>query len=80
MGQIITYRHHEVVVSVDRDNQGKHRDNCLCHRNCLYFKPNTSDNCSIAQSLFDICVQSNVVTPVWECAKYKSRKYDRGAA
>lgn len=49
--------------------RGKHREHCLCWR-CLNFKPGTEDNCRIAKRLYQICVEENLVTPVYECPAY----------
>jgi len=66
MGRIVEYSHYGVLVAVDEDLKGKHREHCLCYR-CNLFHPNQETNCPIAQSLYEICVKENVVTPVYEC-------------
>ncbi len=63
------YVHHGHYVYVMSELKGKHREHCLCSQ-CAAFKPNTLDNCKIAQSLFEICVRENLVTPVYECPCY----------
>lgn len=64
---IVQYTHHDALVSVDEDLKGKHRNHCLCYK-CGSFKPETREgNCPIANKLFQICVDENVVTPVYEC-------------
>ena len=50
--------------------KGKHRDHCLCHQNCMHFKPNEPDNCEIAQANFENCVKYGTVQPMWECPKF----------
>ena len=68
---IITYEHHGVEVSVREHLKGRHREHCLCWQNCEFFFPNDKyNNCPIAMELYDLCVLSNVTTPVWECSKY----------
>lgn len=53
---------------------GKHRDHCLCY-SCALFNPDFRNlNCPIANKLFAICVEHNVVTPVWECHDFKSKE------
>lgn len=69
---IVTYNHHGVDVSVQRHLQGLHRQHCLCFQKCMYFKPNTPDNCQIAQDNFEVCKKHNLTTPVYECPKYKA--------
>ena len=71
MGKIITYNHHNCNVNVDEDLKGKHTNFCLCYRNCIYFKPGKEDNCEIANANYQLCVKYNLVTPVFECPKYK---------
>ncbi|HOH62248.1 MAG TPA: hypothetical protein PK698_07260 [Bacilli bacterium] len=51
---------------------GKHREHCLCWLGCKYFKPNTPENCEVAQKLFQFDIDNGVTTPVWECIKYES--------
>ena len=54
------------------NNQGKHRDNCLCWQDCKHFFPDDREkNCDIANGLFEMDVSCGLVTPVWECPKYE---------
>lgn len=71
--QIEKYEHHGQLVTVRSDLKGKHREYCLCFRDCKYFHPSTIENCPIASALFTICCQHNVVTPVWECKLYEEK-------
>jgi hypothetical protein len=50
--------------------RGKHRKHCLCHQNCMLFKPNEPDNCEIAQANFENCMKFGTVQPMWECPKF----------
>jgi hypothetical protein len=69
---IIKYNHHGSEVSVIEENQGKHRQNCLCFLGCRHFKPKErKNNCEIARKLFNLCVDYGLATPVWECAKFE---------
>ena len=68
--KIEVYTHHRVVVSVQRALKGKHRDHCLCFQGCKWFKPNTLENCPIAQALYEFDVRHGAVTPMWECSKF----------
>ncbi|NTW33724.1 MAG: hypothetical protein HGB12_14070 [Bacteroidetes bacterium] len=70
MNKIIKYEHHGKEVSVREDLKGTHAKHCLCFENCEFFKPNTIDNCLIAQSLFEFDIDYGVTTPVFECVKY----------
>ena len=63
------YKHHDAEVWVNPNLRGKHRQHCLCW-DCKNFHPNTNDNCSIANKLFQICVDHDLVTPVYECPKF----------
>lgn len=65
------YVHHSREVSVMSHLKGKHREHCLCFQGCSRFKPNTPENCAIAQAIYDNCVRFDIVTPVWECPKFE---------
>ena len=67
--KIIKYVHHDVDVCVREDLKGKHREFCLCY-SCDNFHPGESNNCLIAQAIYENCVKFDVVTPVWECPLY----------
>ena len=64
------YEHHGVQVSVFSELKGKHRDHCLCYK-CRFFHPGMSGNCNIAKDVYNNCVKHNLVTPVFECAKFE---------
>ena len=72
MSKYEQYEHHGCEVWVEKKLKGKHRDHCLCW-NCQSFKPDTVDNCKIAASLFKICQEHNLVTPVYECQIFKAK-------
>lgn len=71
---IVTYPHqfsqpeprtHEMAVF--KELQGQHKERCLCFR-CKKFKPEDRDeNCPVANLLFAVCVQCDIVAPVAEC-------------
>ena len=69
--QLEQYEHHGTKVTVNSELKGKHAEHCLCYANCKYFKPNTKDNCELAQELYEYDVKHGMVTPVWECPKYE---------
>lgn len=72
MSNIVKYEHHGETVSVQEHLQGKHREHCLCYLNCKHFTPtNRETNCPIANAAFKVCVDFNVVSPIWECPKYE---------
>ncbi len=71
---VIQYEHHNVVVSVQEHLKGKHREHCLCYQDCIHFKPNTPNNCKIAQELYELDVKLGLTTPVWECPVYEEDK------
>lgn len=66
------YVHHSgtTPVFVRTDLKGKHRNYCLCF-SCNRFHPGRVGNCPIAQALYKNCLKHNVVTPVWECPRFK---------
>ena len=56
---------------VKSDLKGKHRDHCLCW-NCVNFDPDDHENnCNIARSVYALCVEFNMVIPVWECPYFE---------
>ena len=66
------YEHHGKEVSVKTELKGKHRDHCLCY-GCDKFKPDTEDNCEIANAVFENCTDFHIVSPVWECPKFQEK-------
>ena len=71
MARIMQYRHHGVLVKVDRELKGKHREHCLCFRQCQRFHPEDREkNCKIANVLFEVDRAFGIVTPVYECPLY----------
>ncbi len=73
--RVIKYKHHREWVSVREDLKGKHKEHCLCYEKCVYFFPGEPKyNCSVAQSVFDLCVTQDLVLPVWECPDYTTEK------
>ena len=69
--KFISYEHHGKIVYVEIDQKGLHREVCLCY-DCIEFKPGVpEENCSIANMVYALCIAMDVVTPVWECPKFK---------
>lgn len=67
------YEHHGVMVAVNPELKGEHRQHCLCFE-CRKFKPGAPEtNCPIANLNYAICLAHNIVTPVYECPKFKSK-------
>ena len=75
---IVEYIHHGTLVKVDSALMGKHHDHCLCWK-CGLFKPGTSKNCAVAQKLYQICVEHDLVTPVYECPLFQQQPARNGA-
>ena len=48
-------------------------EECLCW-NCSRLKPQQPDNCSIAESLYRICVEYGVATPVTRCPVWQPKQ------
>lgn len=71
--KVVQYEHHGAVVSVRESLKGLHREYCLCYR-CVSFKPGEEDNCPMAKALYALCVQFDMVTPVWECSKFGEKE------
>ena len=75
MINIIKYIHHGTMVSVHESDKGKHRDHCLCWQNCRFFNPDDREkNCSIANGLYEMDISCGIVTPVWECPRFDTKK------
>ena len=70
MGNIIWYEHHRDLVAVDADLQGKHKEHCLCFR-CRIFKPNTPENCDLAEQNYRSCKINGMTMPVYECPQFE---------
>lgn len=69
-----TYSHHGEEVKVRSDLKGKHREYCLCY-SCNKFYPNDEKkNCPISNSVYDNCIEFNIVTPVWECGDFEEKE------
>lgn len=66
---IVEYEHHGAKVFVDESLKGTHREHCLCFK-CGNFHPGTPENCKKAQRLYQLCVDENMVTPVFECPSF----------
>jgi hypothetical protein len=58
------------LVWVRKCLKGKHRSHCLCHA-CAKFRPGQATHCKIAAANFKLCVEHNVVTPVYECPEFE---------
>ena len=70
MSEYVRYVHHGQRVWVRKDLRGKHRDVCLCLA-CAKFAPNEDGNCILAQTNYEFCVRTGLVTPVWECPVFE---------
>ena len=70
----VKYNHHGKDVWVEWKLMGKHREHCLCFQCILLDIEDREKNCSIANQVFDLCVKENLVLPVWECPKFKSKE------
>jgi len=62
------YNHHGMEVAVYKDLKGQHRNHCLCY-DCEEFKGGSlnEEGCPLAREVFGLCVEHNLVLPVWEC-------------
>lgn len=69
--KITTYERDGRNLSVRADAKGKHQEYCLCHMYCVYYKPDSPDNCEIAQKNLELCKEHGVTLPVFECPKYE---------
>ena len=70
MLKVVKYNHHGVEVSTSLEYKGIYKQVCLCINGCKRFKPNTTENCEIAQANFENCVKFNTVQPITECPNF----------
>jgi hypothetical protein len=67
------YEHFGKSVWVRKKLRGKHRKHCLCF-SCSKFKPGMPEtNCHIANLNYALCLQCNLVTPVYECIEFSEK-------
>lgn len=59
-------------VYVNPTTESLRESECLC-LNCGNLKPGQSDNCHIAQALYQICVKENVAFPITRCPIWKPK-------
>lgn len=76
---IIQYEHHGTMVHVKKKLKGRHKNSCLCFAPCELFKPNTTENCPIAEKVYALCVNQSLVLPVWECPQFRPKVKNDGA-
>jgi len=69
------YIHHEKEVWVEMSLKGKHRENCLCYSCKKFNTENRDKNCKTANTLYALCVEFDVVTPVYECPNFEEIIY-----
>ena len=70
MSKFIQYKHHDTLVWVNEELKGKHREHCLCF-SCIKFNPGIpEENCSIANLNYAVCLNNNMVLPVYECPEF----------
>jgi hypothetical protein len=73
--KFVKFDHWEKKVWSREDLRGKHREHCLCY-SCKNFHPNKWDrdnNCPIARAVYALCVEFNLVTPVYECPAFDQK-------
>jgi hypothetical protein len=74
--KFVSYDHYGSINFVREDLKGQHREHCLCF-SCLKFHPkpeDMSENCPRARLLYNFCVLTGMVTPVWECSEFAENK------
>lgn len=64
MNKYTIYHRHGVPVAVREDLKGKHRQHCLCYK-CHFW-----DGCEIRKAVYELNVEHNITTPVWECPRF----------
>ncbi len=74
MNKFEQYEHHGKMVWVNKALKGKHRDHCLCF-SCCKFNPGTPEgNCPLANLNYAVCIQCDMVLPVYECPSFQERE------
>jgi hypothetical protein len=64
------YIHHGHWVWVRRDIKGKHWEPTIC-LDCAKYRPDTHENCPIAEDLFGHCKEYHLALAVFECPMFK---------
>lgn len=73
MASFIRYTHHDKEVWARRTLIGEHRKHCLCW-DCKKFDPQDRiKNCPIANMVYKLCAENDLVLPVWECPVFESK-------
>ena len=67
--KVVWYEHHGKMVAVRSLYRGHHKQHCLCYL-CSKFHPCMSDNCPVAQRVYELDVEFGITTPVWECPEF----------
>jgi len=68
-----SYNHHGEYVMVRVDLKGKHSDYCACYDCTKFCLEDSSRNCHKANLIHALCVELNMVLPVWECPDFERR-------
>ena len=70
------YDHHGTEVSVRKDLKGKHREHCLCYSCDIFNIDDPEKKCKHANALYEFLKANDaiMVSPVWECAKFKEKE------
>ena len=71
----IKYVHHGKEVWVNAELKGLHREHCLCHScELLDIGEDRDKNCDVARAVFALCMEYNLVLPVFECSRFEEIK------
>ena len=63
--------HHGGMVWTRTALEGLYRMHCLCVDCAKLAQDNCEGNCLIANALYALCVDHNIVAPVWECPDFE---------
>jgi hypothetical protein len=66
--------HHGRTVWAHTDNQGTHRENCLCFSCANFHMEEPEKKCPIANELYQFCVKYGMTTPVFECPNFAAEE------
>lgn len=68
-GKPVQEEHYETMVWVNPTTESLRRNECLC-LNCDKMHPGQSNNCPVAEVLFDICKTHNIAMMITRCLMF----------
>jgi len=70
----VRYSHYGMGVTAREKYQGCHKDICICHSDCCYFKPEEpSQHCNVAAMAYQLSREVGIVL-VMACKRYRKKQ------